>query len=669
MVDVVFAHPEALYGAALALPIAVFHLYRKRRLRLLVAFAPLLREASAPMRSHGGFARVFEWLRLVLRLAALGALVLAAAGVRPAGEKPAVVRDLVVVLDGDVTQRTNEGDPGGTLIEERFDRSIALAKAHVRAHGEGNVALVFAGLVPRTVVAPTIDRAAVADAFDRLEPEAGDADLAGAIAVARTMATPLRDVRIVVVTARAPAADIGGIEIATAGTAFENLGFVDQAASALEGEGKTRARFVVRNFGAEARSVNVRLAWHGEEKALDERIVEIGPAAESDVVIDVRPPKGGGVLQARVSGPGNARDAFAGDDVAAMALTPPARPSVLVVHRGEPRPFVRALLTALGDAVDREASGFVEASKLPSAMPRDLVIYDGTGRAAGWPQSAAIYLAPFPTDGSLPFRLGRTLTEPIVWRAAADHPLLRGVDLSTVYVATATTIEGNGVLSLASVEGEAVLAEGGEAGQRFVALGLDSEGSDLPVRAALPILLKNAIRRLSVVPATPLAPFVRAGSAIGARAAIGGPWQLEFFPLVAYPIPLRNFAPRSETSVAGSYFAPLVHVGPMTVETLAPGMPGPAAPPGGPFIVTLRDPVSREPRASTRTVSVDLDRRRVIRPVRPESPLPSPLPPRPENRGSLWIRSLLALAAGLLLLDAMLGARTRRRVARPLATP
>lgn len=667
MGDLEFARPVALYGLALVLPVALLHLYRKRRRRRSVAFVPLLREASAPVRSFGGFARVAERVRLLARLAALGALVLAAAGVRPAARASSSPVDVVLVVDADVTQQTNEDDPSATLVERRFERSIALATSHALSRGEGRVALVVAGASPRTVVAPTTDGGAVVRALDALEPGAGTADLAAAIAAARTLARPDREARIVVVTARALPPGCEDVVVATAGRASLDVGFVDAAVAALPGGLKTRARFVIRNFDAAARRVHVVVRWDGDPdgSAAEERDLDLGPAAEADAFFDVLPPRGGGVLRATLSGEGGARDAFAGNDVAALAIASGARPSVLVVHRGGPRPFVRALLDALGDAIDREGSGFVEAASLASATPRDLVVYDGTGSIAGAPAAPAIYLAPFPRDARLPFRLGRTLVEPLVWRATEDHPLLRGVDLSTAYVATATTIHGEGVVGLAFVEGEAVLAEGGPSGARFVALGLDPDASDLPVRAALPILLKNAIRRLSVIPASPLPPFVRAGTPVGVRSAIGGPWRLEFAGRDPYPLSKRAHRRRAAAGDgppaerAGA--VPEGRPAPIDVPTLSPDVLGPLAPAGGPFVVTLRDPVSGAERAGTRTVSLDLDRRREIRPARPESARPAPIPPRPEGVESRWGRILLAIAGGLLVLDAALGARTRAR--------
>lgn len=158
-----FAEPRALWLLGLALPLLALHLYRKRRVRLLVAFVPLVRESLGPVRPLGGWRRLSDAAPLVARLLALAALALALAGPRPAS---AAVRpvDLVVVLDADVTTTTVEptgpGDGGGRT---RFERGVTLAKALARAHGGGRVGLVVAGATPATPVAPGDDR----DAFDR----------------------------------------------------------------------------------------------------------------------------------------------------------------------------------------------------------------------------------------------------------------------------------------------------------------------------------------------------------------------------------------------------------------------------------------------------------------------------------------------------------------------
>src|SRR4030095_11987454 len=87
---------------------------------------------------------------------------------------------------------------------------------------------------------------------------------------------------------------------------------------------------------------------------------------------------------------------------------------------------------------------------------------------------------------------------------------------------------GDDTRSLAYVEGDAVVAEGDRRGLRWIAFGLDPEGSDLPLRAALPVLLQNAVVRLAAGPRSPLRPFYRLGEAVRPRVPIpgGGPFEI-----------------------------------------------------------------------------------------------------------------------------------------------
>ena len=80
----------------------------------------------------------------------------------------------------------------------------------------------------------------------------------------------------------------------------------------------------------------------------------------------------------------------------------------------------------------------------------------------------------------------------------------------------------------------------------------------------------------------------------------------------------------------------------------------PTIPPGhGPTLVTF----ARGERVLGRTAVLDLDPDLDVRPVRPPARLPPPAGPSPEDEASRWLRWLLALAAGLLGLDLVLGTR------------
>src|SRR5690606_33905848 len=146
---------------------------------------------------------------------------------------------------------------------------------------------------------------------------------------------------------------------------------------------------------------------------------------------------------------------------------------------------------------------------------------------------------------------------------------------------------------LASVEGEAVVARGGPADAPWLAFGLDPDGSDLPLRAALPLLLRNAVRRFGEAPLDPFRPFYRADEPLAPRVAMGA--------LDATTRPL--LAPRVPAFLAAD------GAGGTAEGTPAGGVAA--------AVVTLRAPSERAPGLAYTTARVPLDRRYDVRPARP----------------------------------------------------
>ncbi|MBL9088565.1 MAG: hypothetical protein JNM10_15615, partial [Planctomycetia bacterium] len=343
-----------------------------------------------------------------------------------------------------------------------------------------------------------------------------------ALDAARAVRAPDRPQRLVVVSSRALPGLPNDVEVVGAGATDDDRGIVDAAVVARPDGATFDVRVVVRNVAATPWTGEVRFAWRDAPAAAAPPappaalVLAAGAEAAADVV--VTPPKDGALLVATLSGD----DAWDGNDAFAAWLAPPRRPSVRVVHGGPPRPALRALLAARGDAIDRDASGFVAADRAASTTPRDVTVIDGA--VASPPTAAAgarVWLAPFAADPAAPFTVGRPVVEPLVWRVAASDPLLRGVDLSTAYVARGSTLVAPGAEVLASVEGEAVVARGGTAEAPWLAFGLDPDGSDLPLRAALPLLLRNAVRRFGEAPLDPFRPFYRADEPLAPRVAMG----------------------------------------------------------------------------------------------------------------------------------------------------
>jgi hypothetical protein len=636
-------------------PVVVLHLYRRRRRRVVVAFLPLLREGIGSTRRIGGLRRLSDAAALLARLLALAAIVLALAGPRPAREGPPPT-DLVLVVDADATTAAREAR--GTT---RFERGVRLARAHAAAQDGGRLAVVVAGAVPRAVVPLTADRAAVDVALadlSRSGPDRGRADLAAALRVARGVASSSPGARVLALTSRPLPGDPADgpsvlVDAAGIGEATDDQGIVEASIVPSADGTKAIARFAVRNFGSEARTRRLSLAWKGSPPpALSERDLDLPAHGTSSVSVEVDAPGEGRLLLATLLPPAGAKDGdvLASNDVAAAWVEAAKRPSVLVVHAGAPRPFVRAFLDAMGTAIDAERSGTVLLADAKDAPARDVSIYDGVAPTGRLAPGAYVFLAPFTpstasgTASATPFVAGREVRDPLVWRTEASHPLLRGVDLSTAIVARGTSIRGEGVRGLAFAESEPVVAEGEAGGVRFVVLGLHPEGSDLPIRAALPILLRNAVRRLHASRAAPFLPFHRAREPLVPRAPLpqGEAARVTMEAVVpgsgAPPEPFRVDAGARE-EMRGSRVA--------------------RVPDGGPWLATVS--TGAAPGAAFRTAFVDLDPERDVSPARPIGASPPPAPDR-EAVGDRWRRALLGLAAVFLLLDLIasrLGSRAR----------
>jgi hypothetical protein len=607
--------PLALWGLLLAVPIVLLHLHHRHR--VVVPFLGLVSDALGPRRPGGGWRRLREAGSLLARLLALAAAVLALAGLSPVrGDPPP--ESLFVVVDADVT--TGVREPDG---RSRLSHAVRLAGAFVRAEAWAEVGVLAAGATPEVWVPVTADREGAARrlAAHPAVPAPGTADLGAAVAAAHAEAAGRERARVLVLTARdvaLPAAPPGvRLEVHGTGRARADQGFQDLRIRREPGAPAARLEAEVRNDDPAPTSRGVVVRVDGQPVARE--VVALGPGPSlASVSFDLAVPREGAWVDLALEGD----DAFPFNDLLSLRLAPPAHPSVLVVHGGAVRPYTAAILTALGDAIDLARTGLVRAADLPRAGPHDVVIVDGVPLPPGALRPGAwIFLAPL--GGELPFTVGEPVEEPLLWRTAPDHPLVRDLDLTTVFAARSQSVSGEGLVSLAEADGRTVLAEGEREGVRYVALALDPEGSDLPVRAALPLLVRGALRRLADAPLAPLAPFHRVGRPLRPDLPLpGGPRAVVTWP-------------GGEAEVACDPEGP--------AWIVPPGAHG--------RVEVVTGAGERAWRGAT--AFVDLDPARTVAPARPEAVPPPPREP-PGDPALRWRLALVAAALALLAFDLLL---------------
>lgn len=465
-----FAAPMLLLGLGLALPlIAAYLVRRRRRLVRVPSVLPWQRVAISRARNRR-FRFLTRLLSLLAMLAAVIALVMASARPTLAGGEP----PLAIVVDLSASMGTRDHGPLAEAIDE-IERELQSTRP---------ILLIGAGAEPERLAGPTRDSALLAAGLARLQTEHGGADLAGAVALARS----LREGATVAVyhDGETDLALLPGRVIERRfGEHRSNVGITAFAARPADDARSDDDREVLVGVAAsrgDARSVRVEIGTEDVVLAAEE--VNVEPGGEVDVRFRVQ--LSADALWARIDAPEG--DALANDNEATLSLSErELRPHFHAEDETDAF-FARRALEAAGSTLtdDLDGAGVVVRVGPPSRpVDRPLLILGGeASEEARWP------------DGVSP--LTTLAGDAAALRSVeGEHPVTRGVSLDGVTILRANAIDPGEGIALVELDGEGaggtVVAAGGSGQSRWVYLGLSPNGSDVVLRVAYPLLVANAL--------------------------------------------------------------------------------------------------------------------------------------------------------------------------------
>ncbi len=460
-----FGRPDFLWLLALALPVVVLYMLRRKRKRLSISSLVLWERvvAAAPRRFGAGV--LTSLLSLLLMLLALGGGALSAADPILGSDAPPP-RHLLLAVGS-----------SARMQGERFDRAVLLAREEIaRKAPYDPVTVLLVSDRPRILAAGETNPSTLHEALDRARPSLTPArwELAD-LAIVEVLGDSGRAVAIGV----RPGVPPGTTVLAVPG---ENSGILDFAV-AVEDE---RVRVFLKISGA-TDEAEVVLTLGG---------VEVSRAPAREEVLLIIPRGAGGLLRASLEP--SAGPTF-DDTVEAHIPAPPAL-TVGVSTTGAVDPFLRAALAVSG-ALAGDGEKFDVRVIAGQAAPEKLFPGD-------W-----ILLTPPPVGlGFLP--LPPVPVSPI-WSASQSHPVMRGVDAAEVQVMGATPARPPAdAEALLSVPGGVVAAAGELDGVRYVWIGLETGNSTLPVTGAFPLMIRNAIAWFASLRSDALPPATRVGDPV-----------------------------------------------------------------------------------------------------------------------------------------------------------
>jgi hypothetical protein len=510
--------------AAGATAITGLYLLRMRRRQLVVPFAALWRQVtreSDTRRLWRKLRRVLSWL---LQLALLALLCLALGDPRPSAwlRDPATV---AIVLDRSASMAGPANEPPGTT---RLDLAVTRARAELGALGPVDRALVITAGPEVAVPGPLgRDSEPLLRALDDLAPQAGEADLGRALALARSALAGQPGGRILVLTDGAldpagaaalrtcavpadmsegtPASDAPArCQVVIVGGPADNVAITAFAARRYpEDREHVEVLAEVQNLGDVAAEVVLDVAADG--LSVGRRGLALAPGERrTEVLRDLDAARTR--LVARLSpGPGTAPALLGppGDDQA-HAIVPPLRPFKVALITDGSDLFLEAALLTLQDHIQLTGVGPANVQGNPAVADADLVVIDLGAEPLPDPLPAGDLVIFDPLrrpGGPSPIAGAGELSRPFLTEQALGHPLLDGVVLKDVNLGRASKLAAEpGDQILVRSLGDPVALLRHEAGQddstgarTIVAFGFDPRQSDLPLRTAFPILVANLV--------------------------------------------------------------------------------------------------------------------------------------------------------------------------------
>jgi Mg-chelatase subunit ChlD len=476
-----FTAPAGLALLALAIPIVLLHILRPRRPEVVVGSTYLWKPLAEPVSAASPWQRLRPSVLLLLQLLAVALLALAVA--RPVRLTAApLAKHTVFIVDDSGSMAANDGKPD--RIGTARDRAQALRR-QLPAGGQASV--VVASAQPRVLLSASDDFRAFTEALAAIPPPAGTADNASAFNLAESLETPGVPIGFVLLSD-------GGLSVAEQkllppGTRYEKIG--DRATNraitrlVVEPRGSgLHALVTLRNTGGADATQTLRLDVDGRTVHTESVHLAEGGFVEREVDLPA-----GERVEALLDGD----DLLAADNHAFATAAP--RPRLRVLLAGPEDLFLERLLAAIpGVTLERS-----ETSRPAPGM--DLAIYDQVAVPA---DPGAPWLAIAPPGGAPGVTVAGAVDQPAVALVRAEHPLLAGLDLSTVGIATAQQLKARpDDQVLVGAEETPLLLRGSRDGRAFAYLGFTLGDSNLPLTVAFPVLADRLLTDLSGAAAAP----------------------------------------------------------------------------------------------------------------------------------------------------------------------
>jgi Ca-activated chloride channel homolog len=514
------------------------YIIKMRRRRFEVPFSHLWQRVLQTKDANSLWQHLKRLISLLLILLILGLLLFASLDPTLGGQSRGA-RSVVILLDASASMKTLDGDDAGTI--SRMDAAKRRAHDLIDSMGGGDLAMIVkvdGQATPmsrfsndRPMLHKVIDGVAGAPEASLAGITASDtpADLTRALGAAADAlrgrpnplivlisdgAYPEAQLGLVewdkptpagsgdVVEKNLAAIDLSGIDVRylPVGRRSDNVGIIAfNVRRYIANKAAYEVFIEIQNFGSEP--ARRTLSLQNGSNPVDTRELELAPGQRIRQIYAQLPASDDNKLRAalkHVEGPGGS-DAFALDDIAYALL--PARKKQKVLMVTEDNLFLEGALLVYDNVEPLKVTPAEYVARPQVAEDMDVVIFDDfTPEAIPPPPTSLLYF--HPAGRHSPFTVRGDLKNPRITEIDEDHPVMRWITLSDVYMDRSSTFAidaKKGESSLAFSVRDTLIAAKRDGRRKIVAFGFSlpaagrDNATDLPMRVAFPMLLVNTL--------------------------------------------------------------------------------------------------------------------------------------------------------------------------------
>jgi Ca-activated chloride channel homolog len=506
-----FEYPWAFTLLLLVPVILILHLVRRKRKVLNVSSLVLWEQVLREHRRTLSLKRLINNINLMLQILAAVLLTLALANPSALVPPSRAEKNLILVMDVSASMQTDEGR------QSRFDIAVSQALGIVEGMRRDDMAMIIeAGSTPRLITPFLSDKSRLEAVIRGLEPTDARGSVEKALVMAVSLSDRQRGDRIILLSDGAfdyPAEnrlDQINFEYIRVAETEENVGITRFEFRKLLAGHRYEIMATVENFGT--LTVDNQLIIEAEGVEIDRIGFRLAPMEQRTFIVPHE-----GVVAGRAEARLAEGDAFRVDDSAFTVLSKNRTVEILLVSEGNfflerllgvmPNTEVTIVprypgreIPEIPDPDEEPVLGDDESTVTPDAAedenPIDPTNFDVVIFDKGFPPllQPGNYMLIASMAPEVPITEVDRVPEPIITGWERDHPVLRDINLMDLNIVEASTIEvERDAEPLVYSDRTPLVAAWETESIRLLYFAFDLMHSDLPLRTAFPVLVRNSL--------------------------------------------------------------------------------------------------------------------------------------------------------------------------------